>query len=292
MFPLASARDRQLGTAPPGPAACCRRSRTPSPRPAMFMAAGLIAQALGHDRIADLAGVGRALPMTCSRSGSAGALADGPAAERRLRRQVAAAVGGGRRRASGGGRSVIVAGGLLAGGYVFRVLVPRAGGAARRRSSCGRRPAAPRGGRRSRSPLLAVAARLRSRCGRSDVLTPAARPSRWRCDERPACCSSPPWALPLALLAACLVGRCARACRVLLSLAPLPGLAARALARRAAAVRRSTPVRLQLDARARPSGRDPAAGVASLLWTPRGALRARPTCATSRSRDASPSGGC
>ena len=30
----------------------------------MFMAAGLIAQALGHDRIAGLGGIGRALPMT------------------------------------------------------------------------------------------------------------------------------------------------------------------------------------------------------------------------------------
>ena len=30
----------------------------------MFMAAGLIAEALGHDRIAGLAGIGRALPIT------------------------------------------------------------------------------------------------------------------------------------------------------------------------------------------------------------------------------------
>jgi formate hydrogenlyase subunit 3/multisubunit Na+/H+ antiporter MnhD subunit len=32
---------------------------------AMFMAAGLIAAALGHDRIRDLGGIGRALPLTC-----------------------------------------------------------------------------------------------------------------------------------------------------------------------------------------------------------------------------------
>ena len=31
---------------------------------AMFMAAGLIGEALGHDRIAGLGGIGRALPMT------------------------------------------------------------------------------------------------------------------------------------------------------------------------------------------------------------------------------------
>ncbi len=39
---------------------------------AMFMAAGLIAEALGHDRIADLGGIGRALPMTVIAFGIAG----------------------------------------------------------------------------------------------------------------------------------------------------------------------------------------------------------------------------
>ena len=39
---------------------------------AMFMAAGLIAEALGHDRIADLDGIGRALPMTVLAFGIAG----------------------------------------------------------------------------------------------------------------------------------------------------------------------------------------------------------------------------
>ena len=38
----------------------------------MFMAAGLIAQALGHDRIAGLGGIGRALPMTLFAFGIAG----------------------------------------------------------------------------------------------------------------------------------------------------------------------------------------------------------------------------
>ena len=31
---------------------------------AMFLAAGLIAESIGHDRIADLDGIGRAMPMT------------------------------------------------------------------------------------------------------------------------------------------------------------------------------------------------------------------------------------
>ena len=39
----------------------------------MFLAAGLIAEALGHDRIADLRGIGRALPMTVFAFGLAAA---------------------------------------------------------------------------------------------------------------------------------------------------------------------------------------------------------------------------
>ena len=57
---------------------------------AMFLAAGLVAEALGHDRIAELRGVGRAMPMTVFAFGLARPVADGPAAERRLRREMAA----------------------------------------------------------------------------------------------------------------------------------------------------------------------------------------------------------
>ena len=71
---------------------------------AMFMAAGLIAQALGHDRIAGLGGIGRALPMTVLRVRARRAVADGPAAERRLRREMAAADARRSTAASGGGR--------------------------------------------------------------------------------------------------------------------------------------------------------------------------------------------
>ena len=39
----------------------------------MFLAAGLIAESLGHDRIADLGGVGRAMPMTVFAFGLGGA---------------------------------------------------------------------------------------------------------------------------------------------------------------------------------------------------------------------------
>ena len=71
---------------------------------AMFMAAGLIAEALGHDRIAELA---RRRPGAADdrlRLRPRRAVADGPAAERRLRREVAAAAGRRSRAANGGGR--------------------------------------------------------------------------------------------------------------------------------------------------------------------------------------------
>ena len=70
---------------------------------AMFMTAGLMYGALGHDRIAELGGVARALPMTVFAFGLAGRVADRAAAERRLSRQVAAAEHGSRAAANGGG---------------------------------------------------------------------------------------------------------------------------------------------------------------------------------------------
>jgi multicomponent Na+:H+ antiporter subunit D len=90
---------------------------------AMFMAAGLIAQALGHDRIAGLAGIGRALPMTVLAFGLGGLSlmglppSGGFAAKWLL---LSAAIEGGQ----WWWGLVIVAGGLLTGGYLFRVLGP------------------------------------------------------------------------------------------------------------------------------------------------------------------------
>jgi formate hydrogenlyase subunit 3/multisubunit Na+/H+ antiporter MnhD subunit len=90
---------------------------------AMFMAAGLIAQALGHDRIAGLAGIGRALPMTVLAFGLGGLSlmglppSGGFAAKWLL---LSAAVDSGQ----WWWGLVIVTGGLLTGGYVFRVLGP------------------------------------------------------------------------------------------------------------------------------------------------------------------------
>jgi multicomponent Na+:H+ antiporter subunit D len=90
---------------------------------AMFMAAGLIGEALGHDRIAGFGGIGRALPMTVFAFGLGGMSlmglppSGGFVAKAML---LTAAVGEGQ----WWWAVVILAGGLLAAGYVFRVLAP------------------------------------------------------------------------------------------------------------------------------------------------------------------------
>jgi multicomponent Na+:H+ antiporter subunit D len=88
---------------------------------AMFMAAGLIAEALGHDRIAGLAGIGRALPITVFAFGLGGMSlmglppSGGFVAKAML---LTAAVAAGQ----WWWAVVVLAGGLLAGGYIFLVL--------------------------------------------------------------------------------------------------------------------------------------------------------------------------
>src|SRR5271168_2894476 len=88
---------------------------------AMFMAAGLIAEALGHERIAGLAGIGRALPITVFAFGLGGLSlmglppSGGFVAKAML---LTAAVAAGQ----WWWAVVVLTGGLLAGGYVFLVL--------------------------------------------------------------------------------------------------------------------------------------------------------------------------
>jgi formate hydrogenlyase subunit 3/multisubunit Na+/H+ antiporter MnhD subunit len=88
---------------------------------AMFMAAGLIAEALGHDRMAGLAGVGRALPITAFAFGLGGLSlmglppSGGFVAKAML--LTAAVVEG-----QWWWALIILLGGLLAGGYVFLAL--------------------------------------------------------------------------------------------------------------------------------------------------------------------------
>ena len=112
---------------------------------AMFMAAGLIAQALGHDRIAGLGGVARALPMTVLAFGVAGLSLMGlPPSGGFVAKWLLlmAAIDTGQ----WWWALVILAGGLLTGGYVFHVLAQALTGpdeappvAARRRRAAGRR---------------------------------------------------------------------------------------------------------------------------------------------------------
>jgi multicomponent Na+:H+ antiporter subunit D len=88
---------------------------------AMFMAAGLIAEALGHDRIAGLAGIGRALPITVFAFGLGGVSLmglppSGGFVAKALLLTAAVAAG------QWWWALVVLAGGLLAGGYIFLVL--------------------------------------------------------------------------------------------------------------------------------------------------------------------------
>jgi multicomponent Na+:H+ antiporter subunit D len=88
---------------------------------AMFMAAGIIAEAYGHDRIADLSGFGRALPVSALAFALGGLSLMGlPPSGGFVAKwlMVSAAVTQGRWIVAG----VILVGSLLAAGYVFKVI--------------------------------------------------------------------------------------------------------------------------------------------------------------------------
>ncbi|MBN9449622.1 MAG: NADH-quinone oxidoreductase subunit J [Bosea sp.] len=88
---------------------------------AMFLAAGVVAEAFGHDRIAGLGGFGRALPLSAAAFGLAGLSLMGiPPSGGFIAKCLlltAAVINGHPWLAA-----TILAGGLLAGGYVFRVI--------------------------------------------------------------------------------------------------------------------------------------------------------------------------
>lgn len=88
---------------------------------AMFLAAGAIAEAFGHDRIADLRGFGRVLPFSAAAFGLAGLSLMGIPPSGGFVAKIlllTAAVTEGYPWLA----ATILAGGLLAGGYVFRVI--------------------------------------------------------------------------------------------------------------------------------------------------------------------------
>ena len=90
---------------------------------AMFLAAGLLAESLGHDRIAEFGGAGRAMPATFFALGLGGLSlmglppSGGFAAKWLLLRASVAA-------GQWVWAVVMLAGGLLAAGYVYRILAP------------------------------------------------------------------------------------------------------------------------------------------------------------------------
>jgi formate hydrogenlyase subunit 3/multisubunit Na+/H+ antiporter MnhD subunit len=90
---------------------------------AMFMAAGLIAEALGHDRIAAFRGIGRVLPVTMVAFALGGLSLMGlPPSGGFVAKWLLlmAAIDSGQ----WWWALAVVVGGLLTGGYVFRVLIP------------------------------------------------------------------------------------------------------------------------------------------------------------------------
>ena len=93
----------------------------------MFLAAGLVAEAVGHDRIPGLRGIGRSMPVTMLAFGLAGVSLVGlPPSGGFLAKWwlLLASVQSGQWVFC----IVVLAGGLLAGGYVFRVVAPAISG--------------------------------------------------------------------------------------------------------------------------------------------------------------------
>ncbi len=94
---------------------------------AMFLSAGLIAESLGHDRIAGLGGAGRAMPVTFLALGLGGLSLmglppSGGFTAKWLLMKASVASG------QWIWAIVMAAGGLLAGGYLYRVLAPALSG--------------------------------------------------------------------------------------------------------------------------------------------------------------------
>lgn len=90
---------------------------------AMFLAAGLVAESLGHDRIAELRGIGRAMPMTLFAFGLGGLSLmglppSGGFTAKWLLLQATVESG------QWFWAAIVLGGGLLAGGYIYRVVAP------------------------------------------------------------------------------------------------------------------------------------------------------------------------
>jgi formate hydrogenlyase subunit 3/multisubunit Na+/H+ antiporter MnhD subunit len=122
MFPLASgAASVQFGSSLALTGGFLQAISHAFAKAAMFMSAGLMAEALGHDRIAELRGVGQMLPVTVFAFGMAalsliGLPPSGGFVAKWLLLTAVVTAG------QWWWAAVMLAGGLLAGGYMFRVL--------------------------------------------------------------------------------------------------------------------------------------------------------------------------
>ena len=199
---------------------------------AMFLAAGLVAESLGHDRIAELGGAARAMPVTFLALGLGGLSLmglppSGGFAAKWLLMKASIEAG------QWAWAVVMPAGGLLAGGYLYRVLAPALSGESPQLKKAPGVAAA-----RAWRWSLALArhpARLRA----AGVLRlPADRPTgRGACAAMNALAAQFGPALLVAALAAPLVvlplphaPRCAACASAITPLAAAPALAAAALA--------------------------------------------------------------
>jgi formate hydrogenlyase subunit 3/multisubunit Na+/H+ antiporter MnhD subunit len=132
MFPLVGARPSSTSAWTGGVLQAVSHALA---KAAMFLAAGLVAKSLGHDRIADFRGIGRALPMTLFAFGLGGLSlmglppSGGFVAKWLLLR---ASIESGQ----WWWAIVIVAGGMFTGGYVYRVLAPALRGASATPVAC------------------------------------------------------------------------------------------------------------------------------------------------------------
>jgi formate hydrogenlyase subunit 3/multisubunit Na+/H+ antiporter MnhD subunit len=134
MFPLAD-RTASMVSAAAWTGGILQAVSHATAKAAMFMAAGLMAQALGHDRIARMNGVGRALPMTVIAFALGGfSLMGLPPSGGFIAKWLllSAAIDSGQ----WWWGLVILAGGLLTGGYLFRVLAVAMGGRHERPTPC------------------------------------------------------------------------------------------------------------------------------------------------------------
>ena len=123
MFPLAGASSAQFGSNVALTGGMLQAVSHAFAKAAMFMSAGLIAEALGHDRIAELRGVGQMLPVTVFAFGVAalslvGLPPSGGFLAKWLLLTAAMTAG------QWWWALVMLLGGLLAGGYMLRVLAP------------------------------------------------------------------------------------------------------------------------------------------------------------------------